>query len=278
MRITADTLPLPSAGTPARIPVENRHFFSDLKELRFEWSFNGQSGTVANVAVAPGRKGELLVPLAGANPDGKTLELKAFSPLGFMVDAWRFTVGTAKPMLPPTKSNPVTLANTSETHTVQCGDEQWVLDAKTGMIQQATAGGKPVAVGGPTLMLLPIARWELDNPAGIQLAKMEYPPIRSACGGWQASKVESRETVDGVEIEIAGEYAEAKGRFLLKFTGDGRLTVDYDFKLKAPLNPMQLGVVVDLPRSCDTLSWKRKAQWSYYPDDHIGRPEGVAAG
>jgi autotransporter-associated beta strand protein len=276
VRITANTLSLPPAGKPAVIPVENRHFFSDLRELRFEWTCAGQSGTLANVAVAPGSKGELLVPLTGGDPGGKMLELKAFSPMGFMVDVWRFTVGTAKPTLPPAKSNPVTLIKSSETLAVQCGDALWAFDSKTGLIQQVTAGGKPVDVGGPTLMLLPIARWELDNPAGIQLAKTEYPPIKTACSGWQASKVESRETAEGVEIEIAGEYAEAKGRFLLQFTCDGRLTVDYDFKLKAPINPMQLGVVFDLPRSCDTLSWMRKAQWSHYPDDHIGRPEGTA--
>ena len=30
------------------------------------------------------------------------------------------------------------------------------------------------------------------------------------------------------------------------------------------------------PRPCDTLTWKRKAQWSVYPEDHVGRPEGTA--
>lgn len=273
VHIAMDTLPLPAAGKQVRIPVENRHFFSDLRELRFEWKCAGQSGTVANVAVAPGSKGGLLVPLADQNVDGKTLELKAFSPLGFMVDAWRFTIGTAKHSLPPVKSSKVTLAQTAETITVRCGDARWVLDAKTGLIQQATAGGKPMAVGGPTLMLLPLVK---DNQKGIQLVKAEYLPVKTACSDWRASKVEAHETVDGAEIEVAGEYAEAQGRFSLKFAGNGRLTVDYDFKLKSPLESMQFGVVLDLPRQCDTLSWKRKAQWSYYPDDHIGRAEGTA--
>jgi len=131
-----------------------------------------------------------------------------------------------------------------------------------------------VAVGGPTLMLLPLVK---DNhQKGIQLVKAEYLPVKTACRDWHASKVSARETTGGVEIEIAGEYAEAQGRFVLKFTGDGRLAVDYDFKLKVPVDSWQLGVVLDLPRECDTLSWKRKAQWSYYPDDHIGRAEGTA--
>jgi len=273
VHITVTALPIPAAGKPVSIPVENRHFFSDLRELRFEWTCAGQSGTAETINVAPGASGELTVPLAGKKLDGATLELKALNAQGGMVDAWRFTLGAAKPALPPVKSDKVTLTQTAETIVVKCGAARWILDAETGLIQQATADGKTVAVGGPTLLLLPLLK---DNQKGIQLVKMEYPPVKTACTNWHADKVEARETAAGTEVEITGEYAEAQGRFLLQFTGDGRLTVDYDFKLKAALQSMQLGVVFDLPLQCDTLSWKRKAQWSYYPDDHIGRAEGTA--
>ena len=274
VRIAVSALPAPAAGSPVGIPVENRHFFSNLGELRFVWAFDGQTGTVANVAVAPGAKGELRVPIAGKNPDGKVLELKAFSPQGGLVDAWRFTIGPVK--LAKAKAiaaSKVALAKTAETLAVQCGDAHWVLDAKTGLIQQAATGGKPVLIGGPTLMLLPLGD---DSNGCTQLQKKEYVPVKALCSGWKASKVVARETADSVEIEVDGEYAEARGRFLLTFTGDGRLAVAYDFKLKVPLDSWQLGVVLDLPRQCDTLSWKRKAQWSYYPDDHISRAEGTA--
>jgi len=275
VHIAIDPLPAPAAGQPVRIPVENRYHSSNLGELRFEWTFAGHAGTLVNIDIAPGKKGELSIPINGPEPNGKKLELKAFSPLGFMVDAWRFTVGTPKaaaaPAVTPRK---VTLEKTAEALTVGCGNTRWVVDAKTGMIREALVGGNTVIVGGPTLMLLPL----LQDPKqkGIQLQKVEYLPVKTACGDWRASKVEARETVDGAEIEVAGGYTEAQGRFLLRFSGDGRLNVDYDFKLKVPVDSWQLGVVFDLPRQCDTLSWKRKAQWSYYPDDHIGRAEGTA--
>lgn len=278
VRIAVDALPSPAAGKPLGIPVENRHFFSNLNELRFDWTFDNQSGTLADISVAPGAKGELPVPVASRNPDGKTLELKAFNPQGVLVDAWRFTIGTAKPTTAPAaKTAKVRLTKTSGALVVECGDTRWELSATTGMIQQATDGGQPVAVGGPTLMLLPLVK-DSEGKGCLQLlpGKTEFPPVKTACGDWKASKVEARETANGVEVEIAGEYAEAQGRFVLKFTGDGRLTVDYDFKLKAPLDSWQLGVVFDMPLRCDTLAWKRKAQWSYYPDDHIGRAEGTA--
>lgn len=276
VHIAVDTLPPPTVGKPVRIPVENRHFFSDLRELRFAWTLEGQSGTVTS-AMAPGAKGELLVPVASQTLDGKTLELKAFNPQGLMVDAWRFTIGTAKQLLPPAKTGKVTLTKTAETIVVECNETRWVLDAKTGLIQRVAVGGKPVAVGGPSLMLLPLVK-DSESKGCLQFLpiKVLYPPVKTACTDWRASKVETRETADCVEIEAAGEYTEAQGRFLLKFSNDGRLAVDYDFKLKIPLDAWQLGVVLDLPRSCDTLAWKRNAQWNYYPDDHIGRAEGTA--
>ena len=38
----------------------------------------------------------------------------------------------------------------------------------------------------------------------------------------------------------------------------------------------EIGLGVDVPLSCDRVEWDRQAEWSYYPDDHIGRPHGVA--
>lgn len=38
----------------------------------------------------------------------------------------------------------------------------------------------------------------------------------------------------------------------------------------------QSGLVFDLPESFRTLSWTRGALWTYYPEDHIGRPTGTA--
>lgn len=37
-----------------------------------------------------------------------------------------------------------------------------------------------------------------------------------------------------------------------------------------------LGLAVPMTARIDTIRWKRKALWTTYPKDHIGRPEGVA--
>lgn len=57
----------------------------------------------------------------------------------------------------------------------------------------------------------------------------------------------------------------------MRFSGNGGVRIDYDFKLNAELAPRQTGLVFSLPREFETLTWRRKAQWSVYPADHIGR-------
>ena len=33
--------------------------------------------------------------------------------------------------------------------------------------------------------------------------------------------------------------------------------------------------MLDVPATVDTLAWRRDAQWTMYPDEHIGRPSGT---
>ena len=81
-----------------------------------------------------------------------------------------------------------------------------------------------------------------------------------------------------VEITVSGQYKEAAGSYTLLITDAGHVTVTYRFNYTGAekVAPRQIGMVFYTPRSLDTLAWKRKAQWSLYPEDHIGRPEGVA--
>jgi hypothetical protein len=77
---------------------------------------------------------------------------------------------------------------------------------------------------------------------------------------------------------VDGEYAEAAGRITMRIDARGGAEVVYRFlsKLDEKTIPRQIGMVFYTPRACDTLAWKRKSQWSVYPEDHIGRPEGIA--
>jgi hypothetical protein len=59
-------------------------------------------------------------------------------------------------------------------------------------------------------------------------------------------------------------------------SNDGTFTVTYNFKLLQDVSPRQIGLVFDIPKELDELSWDRVGYWSYYPQQHLGALQGRA--
>ena len=274
VRVLQKEVPLPAPGGPIRLDVANRHDFTDLRELRVEWSIGDESGT-ASTQAPPRSTGELTIRPKRADLAGRQLSLRFHSPRGFLVDAYHLPIG--KP-LPLAEARPkigtagkLDLRTTEETITVTGKRSRWILDRKTGMVRQVQLDRRIVLVGGPVLMVLP-----LKNGKCAQTHSARIPPFNETCGQWQAATVQAEQTDDGVRIRVEGTYEEATGSYVLRISHAEQLTVEYHFLCQRKINPRQIGIVFDLPKTFDTLSWRRRAQWSVYPPDHIGRPAGQA--
>ena len=254
------------ANQPVRLTVENHQTFTDLKELRFEWKCGKRSGTARTASVPPGQTGTLDIPVSDA---GKMLEVSAVSPSGLNIDLWHIALGPdprTAPPVPAAKPGPVTLEKPAGKIIVRTAGFTVTFDAATGM---ATA-----PFTGPDLLLLPRIS---DSPGGGMEAASQL--FTDTCSNWKASAVTAETTADqGVTVRVEGAYAQAQGAYTFRFAKDGSLTLDYDFTVteKGQCDPRQIGVVFRLPRECDTLTWRRNAKWSAYPDDHIGRAQGTA--
>jgi hypothetical protein len=279
LRIRATSVPVPTAAQPVRLEVENRHDFTDLRELRFEWKLGKQSGT-AMASAPPGGNGILEIPVAEGKLDGKLLEVRAVSPRGFVEDVWQVALGVDPRIAPAVPANApgiVKLERTTDTFVIRSAAYTVTVDTKTGQLKATGKSGETSLISGPDLMLLPVNG---DMCCGMQMSGREnnFPIFTDACHDWKAAAVTARETKSGVEIRIEGEYAEAKGFYTLSFGNDGAVSVHYAFTVteKGQCDPRQIGVVFGLPAECKSLSWRRKAFWSSYPHDHIGRPQGTA--
>ena len=276
LKISGGDIPLPGAGRPISIGVENHSLFSDLKEFYFTWTLDGYTGHGTASAAAPGDAGSLIIPMSEACPAGSKLLLKGFDPRGVEINTWEFTPGAPAPTPEDDlHGGNLTLVRSPGFLIVKGPDFQWKLDARTGMIREATEGHRPILVGGPDLMILPLIS-DPGDPDNLQLASGPYLPYTESCSNWSAESVVARETNQTIEVTVDGTYGEAKGRFDMRFDGTGQLKVTYNFTLLHSMDPWQIGLVFNLPRSCDTLSWQRKALWSWYPEDDIGRPRGTA--
>lgn len=286
---------LPAPGAPIRLAVENQYDFTDLSELSLNWRLASEHGT-AHLAVAPHRTGEFEVKPACLAVAGQMLELEFRDRGGHLVDAYRLPVGSAPAALPTLRapgeepSQPVGVVGTAGrqglregrpasaksgpqalrivrenylsgpgTRVVGAGFEL-AFDDETGELRRAVAFGQALLLETPRIHVLPAATplSPLPNPLTWRLQKLEVQPR----GG-------------NVRVTLQGGYEHFEGLYDLLITPTGALAVQALFKYTGPkLLAREIGLACSVPKDCDLLRWQRQAEWSVYPDDHIGRPLG----
>jgi len=278
VKVADAPLPLPAAGQPIDVPIENRYDFTNLSEVRIEWSLGDESGT-AHADVPPHSNGTISIRPKSNDLSGKILSLK-FLHNGRLVDDYNLPIGKpAEPFIAAKSagSKKVEFAQTEETIIVKGMDFEWLISRQTGQIINATRNGHPVLVGGPVLMVLPTSDYPM-TPGFPDPRPQSFDVLNTLCSEWKATSVGATQSAGAVEIVVAGQYKHASGSYTIRIDGNGEATVSYRFTYSAAekIAARQIGMVFYAPRSCDTLTWKRKAQWSVYPEDHVGRPEGTA--
>ena len=268
-----EAIPVDASGR-LRIPVENRYFFTNLNELKIDWA-SGHSEGSATADVPPQSRGVIEIPLpqvAAANPE---VTLKFFN-RGELVDAYILPIGNAAPApaeatAAPSGSAP-RLKQGENSFIVRAQDSYWEFDRKTGLL---VAGGKSTqpasVVGGPTLAITPLELAGFGQISGPNVTLQ--PPVMN----WVASKVEAQAEDGSIVIRASGSYPEYAGTYTARIDGSGRLTVDYRFEFSGTeARVREIGLLFDAPATANVLHWKHQTQWSYYPEGHIGRPEGSA--
>lgn len=124
------------------------------------------------------------------------------------------------------------------------------------------------------LMLLPL------NPEGrgTQMTgeSQVFSPFTNTGAHRVVKKVVYNESSSVFTIIIHDYYDEAWGYTTYEFSADKNINIEYHYTVNKDINPRQWGLVVSLANDFNTIKWKRKGLWNYYPDAHIGRLVGTA--
>ena len=249
-------LPLPEPGEALSIAIWNAFNHTNLKEVERQWAAGSESGRIAPIDIAPHRSGYLQIPARRWQP-GEQLQL-AFRSNGSLIDEIELLVGSAPRPLPSFATSKGSLADRLNDYLVTGPHLKVVVSKQTGLITEAYWNREPVLQAGPFL----------DIGAG-------------AITSWLLTRSEVKLVENRVIILNTGESKAVEGisgisvEFEIEIDGGGLITTRYRVETKSG-NLANLGIAYLLPDSFDKLAWKRKALWSRYPDDHIGRPEGVA--
>jgi len=244
------------------LPVLNQSDFSNLREFAINWRLGSEKGTLSP-DVPPHVKGVLRITPKTTPRPGDILKIEVYDPRGFLADEYAFTIGEAKIATDAHADVAVPIFMREQTDDI-------VISTGKAEVKIARADGLFTSpFKGPALMVMPV------NKSGGKPVNGKYPsplPDNQTEVGWKLSSIE----VQSNSVTATGEYAGTKGRFIYTVDPNGVLRIAYEFTVAAWINPRQIGLVFDLPRTWDTLSWHRNAPFTVYPDDQIGRSIGKA--
>ena len=202
--------------------------------------------------VPPHGEGRLLVPPRTWRA-GDAVELVFHRADGVLVDRVRLPLGPtpATPLAAP-QGPPPRVVEDAQTLAVVGARFRLVFSKLTGLITGGWYDGVRVLEGGPTLTLgaSPLAAWSLDS-------------------------VSATTATDEAVVRIAGSHALVLVGLEVRVDGQGAITTRYAIN-NPSAGASELGLAWLLPASVTALSWERRALWSVYPDDHIGRAAGRA--
>jgi hypothetical protein len=245
------------AGESLAIPVSNAFDHTNFNELEIRWSSGASGGALPAIDLPPHQSGLLEIPFTTWKP-GDVVQLD-FHFRGLLVDQFKMPIGMPEPQLPiPQSSQPPVLKKTSDSLEVTGAHFAITFSDSTGLITDAKFDGEMVLAGGPYV----------DFGSGPLIAH------------WLLRKCEAKTDQQSVTVLTSGECKLDEGiesipvEFEIEIDGAGLITTRYRIAEHRSKSPV--GISYLLSPKVGRIAWHRKSLWSAYPDDHIGRPRGIA--
>jgi hypothetical protein len=256
----------------AIVPVENRHAFTDLNDLRFAWELDGRTG-LADVALPPALAGEIAIPVPAGTRPGQTLVVRCSDKTGRLVTAAAIVLGEPEAVVVPK---------------AQAGFPEWhdggrrigargrgfalVFDRQTGALESQDPAHTAAIVEAPALHL---TRYDFGDLAGPKAEPYEVLPKGATR---VVDQVGIRARPGGLEITVRDHYEGFAGSVTWLIDRDGLTTVRTDYTYSGhDTNLREVGVRLRLAPGCDRIRWRRWSEWGgVFPDDSISRTEGTA--
>lgn len=262
-------LPQWKPGDPVKITVDNRYEFTNLSELTLEWAIGSEHGTL-HPDIAPRSSGTLTIPLSNQTRLGDQLSLRFLDAKAQVIIPYRMQLGIPPAPLSAPPQNTGTLRYLHEGFWLGGPMERFIgdhfeiaFDGGNGRIRRALVDGHSVLYQTPKLHVLPI-----------EATLNEFPIFET----WRLTRpLEVRPSGDDYEIIETGAYRDFAGELRFRIAPDGGIRVNYAFTYTGTdTRAREIGLQFGVPLWCDKLQWRRVGEWSVYPADHIGRPDGVA--
>ena len=218
-----------------------------------------------NVNLLPHTKGNLFIPVKDMNP-GEIIVLEAFDKNNLLIDKYNLRLKEED----ETEQNPMVSGATDVSETqnklyVSCNDGiKITIDKKTGLIENVKTGKGTMKFSGPYVNL------RLEGKA---IDYMRFH-IDDYGNGWKKKHLSYSKEGNNTIISVKGKTDKLSSiDYQITIKPDASVSVQYTFGKIPKKRIHEVGVKFDLDKRYDSLSWKRKAYWSYYMPGSLSAPE-----
>ena len=255
---------------PLSMPLVNRFDHTNLKEITVKWDVGSQYGVVdtATLDIPPHTMGQLVLP-AREWKEGEVVRIEAIKD-GLVIDRYDIPLGAPPSSAPGLagmgRESDLVLEEDGDDFTVTGAGFSVTASSKDGRIREVVAGHDRIIASGPFLQF----RGKLKKGQG-------WGPVKDLTGAWDPGHVDMESYGDSVVWTVDGRSGTLPVHWRIRIDRYGFAEINYTVSGFGPVWVRELGLGWQLAEGYDSLEWKRRAYWSYYPEDHPGRPEGKAA-
>ena len=258
-----------------QLVIENRLLFSNINECKIKWRAGKYNGII-NPSIEEGGKQTVAITINGKLSSANTLFIDVFDPRNILIDQYAFNiVPKAEEIIKQQKAvaSPIKYIKTENSITAQTTYAKIIVNKKTGNIAVSKASSQNPMLQLGELMLLRLN----GEGRGTQMTgeAQVFDPFTNTGTNRIIKKIEYSCMRSTFTVTVYDDYDEASGYASYEFSGDKNISIHYHYTVNKDINPRQWGIVVSLANDFNTIFWKRKGLWNYYPDDHIGRLSGT---
>jgi len=254
--------------------VENRYDFTNLKDTRINYTINGVDKSITTNIPAHG-SGVIEIPV---DADTKDVLITFTDPRGFTADKEKIILKKDQPIKRENVS--VSFTQNDASVTVQQGDVSYLISKLTGIILSVKEQGKLILSQGPVFGIVPMNQDDGGKPsvAGATYQNNIYPLKNYPLLTLFAKNFSLQSLNDSIYISMDVFYNDGStAKQSYSFSNNGTTTVAYEVRYRGnDTLPRQYGMIMQLPKTFDKLSWKRRGAFSIYPSNDIGRTDGSA--
>lgn len=251
------------------LPVYNRFDHTNLNEIKVRYTYNGTEKEAIAPAVLPHQKGLLVIPSEDWSA-GSELLVSFLDADGQLIDASLVTLGKQTVALPqPTRKGTLQVEETPDRILVKGNGFEIPFCKETGLICNATAGGKVIIEKGPFLNL----DINLNHLTGAEVRKSATKFLTSDAD-WQKQSITYEKRGADVLVLLSGNYRDVRTDIRLLISPEGKMQIDYLTDGQPNGFLRETGLSFYLPETLDRLTWKRRGHWSYYPAGEFAGNEG----